>query len=390
MKLRVSVQSLADAVAHTARALPARPPVPVMAGILLTTSEQGLRLAASDYDVYASDTVSAEVIEDGQVLVSGRLLAEITARLPKGTDVELTADGSRLRVVCRWSKYALPLLPVDEYPAFPPIPLAVATVQADAWSEAVSQVAFAASADETLPALTGVQILMDGDQVTLAATNRYRIARRTLTVQPAPAGSPAKGRKKTAAPAGEPVRALIPAKTMTDVVRSFDGDRPLTLHTDGDRWGWSYCGAEFITRLLGAEFPNIAHGLPATTGAISAPAAALADAIRRVALVATNNTPIRLTLAAAGQLLIEAGTGDDAQGSELVEVTAASLEEGYSIAFNPAFLGDGIKATGASEVTLHVGENVKPALLVARTGADDQDVADLPYRYVVMPVRLSK
>ncbi|MCU7827315.1 DNA polymerase III subunit beta [Kitasatospora sp. DSM 101779] len=394
MKLRLSVQHLAAAVTHTVRAVSTRPVVPVMAGILVTTADDGLHLAASDYEVYATDRVHAEIADDGRILVPGRLLADICARLPKGADVDLEANDTRLTLTCRRSRFELPLLPVDEYPQLPGLPPAVATVHGEAWAEAVAQVAFAASTEEALPALTGVHVTLDSDELTMVATNRYRIGHRRVTVQPAPAPAPAPagkggGRKKAGANAAGGVEALIPAKTFGDLARAYDTDRPLTLHHGGELWGWSSCGSSFMTRLISAEFPKTVAMIPNTDGTISAPAAELTAAVQRVALVALANAPVRLTLD-QGLLRIEAGVGDDAHGCDAIEVTATGdLADGYSIAFNPAFLGDGIKACAASEVVLHVGDPHKPAVLTAHTGADDQDIAEQPYRYVVMPVRLS-
>ncbi|MEU3565759.1 DNA polymerase III subunit beta [Kitasatospora sp. NPDC006786] len=390
MKLRLSVQQFAAAVAHTVRAVSTRPVVPVMAGILLHTDARGLHLAASDYEVYATDTCHAEIADDGRILVPGRLLNDICARLPKGADVDLDADDTRLTLSCRRSRFELPLLPADEYPSLPALPPAVATVHGESWAEAVAQVAFAASTEEALAALTGVHVTLDGDELTMTATNRYRISHRRTAVQPAAASVPEakSSRKKTGGAGSGPLQVLIPAKTFGDLARAYDTDRPLTLHSDGELWGWSSTGSSFMTRLISAEFPKLGAMIPKAVGTISAPATELTAAVQRVALVARENAPVRLTLD-RGLLRIEAGVGDDAHGRDLIEVTVTGdLPDDYTICFNPTYLGDGIKACGSSEVVLHVGDKHKPAVLTARTGDDDQDIADLPYRYVVMPVRL--
>ncbi|MGW4805841.1 DNA polymerase III subunit beta [Kitasatospora sp. NPDC004272] len=387
MKARISVQHLTAAVTHTVRAVAAKPTVPVMAGLLLETAADGLHLSASDYELYATDRVHAEIADDGRILVPGRLLADICGRLPRGADVDLEADGSRLTLTCRYSRFDLPLLPVDEYPSLPGLPPAVATVGGEEWAEAVAQVALAASTEEALPVLTCVRVTLDGDQLKMIATDRYRIGFRRLTVQPAPAPA-AKGRKKTESPAA-PLEAQVPAKVFADLARAYGSDRPLTLHSDGERWGWSSCGSTFSARMIDGQFPGNVGMLPQVSGTITAPAAELLAAVQRVALVARDNTPVRLTVD-RGLLRIEAGSGDDAHGSDRIEIhTDGDVTDDYTIAFNPGYLADGIKATGAAEVVLHVGDHLKPAALTARTGAADDDIAAQPYRYVIMPVRLN-
>ncbi|MFJ8444011.1 DNA polymerase III subunit beta [Kitasatospora griseola] len=390
MKLRLPVQHLAAAVAHTVRAVSTRPVAPVMAGILFTTAADGLHLAASDYEVYATYRVSAEIADEGRMLVPGRLLNDICSRMPKGVDVDLDADDARLTISCRGSRFSVPLLPVDEYPALPGLPPAVATVGGEDWAEAVAQVVPAASTDDSLPVMTAVRVVLADSRLTMMATDRYRIAHRRLTVQPAPAPA-AKGTKKKGSSEGaDPLDVLIPGKVFGELARAYDVDRPLTLHSSGELWGWSSCDSTFLTRLISGKFPGNITMIPEVTGTITAPAAEFLAAVQRVALVATANTPVRLILGERGVLRIEAGSGDDARGSDLIEVNlTGDLSPDYLIAFNPAYLADGIKATAVAEVVLHVGDHLKPAVLTARTGPGDEDIEAQPYRYVIMPVRLN-
>ena len=149
MKFRVAREVLADAVAWTARSLPPRPSVPVLAGILL------------EVDVHAT--------EGGRVLVPGRLLAEITRALPPHP-VEITAEGPRLSIACSNARFSLPTLPVEDYPSLPSMPSSAGLVDSDVFAEAVGQVAVAAGRDDTLPMLTGVRLEIEDDLITLAAT----------------------------------------------------------------------------------------------------------------------------------------------------------------------------------------------------------------------------
>src|SRR3954464_792295 len=207
VKFRVERDVLAEAVTWVARALPARPPVPVLAGLLLEADQDGvLRLSSFDYEVSARVEVPSEVADPGTVLVSARLLAHISRSLP-GTPGDVPTDGSRVSLTCGASRFTLLTMPVDEYPTLPAMPDSSGILGADVFSQAVAQVTVAASRDETLPLLTGVRVEIEGERVTLLATDRYRLALRELTWKPS-------------APDVALV-ALVRARTLTDVAKSL-------------------------------------------------------------------------------------------------------------------------------------------------------------------------
>jgi len=188
MKFRVERDVFAEAVAWAARSLPPRPPVPVLAGLLLEVgADTGLALSSFDYEVSAHAQVDVSVAEPGKTLVSGRLLAEISRSLP-AQPVDVAVEGARVVVSCGTARFTLPTLPVDDYPTLPEMPAVAGTIGADVFAAAVSQVAVAAGRDDTLPVLTGVRIEIEGDRVTLAATDRYRLAVRELRWQPEQTG----------------------------------------------------------------------------------------------------------------------------------------------------------------------------------------------------------
>ncbi|GLW73673.1 DNA polymerase III subunit beta [Kitasatospora phosalacinea] len=398
MKLRLPVAALADAVSYTARALPARPPVPVLAGMLLTTTDGGLHLAAFDYEVYASDTTTAEVADDGRALVPGRLLNDICARMPKTADVdlELVGNGARLAVASGTARFTLPTLPLDEYPELPALPDAVATVPADAFADAVAQVVVAAATDDTLPVLTGVQLRLDGELLVLTATDRYRIARREVAVRPTGTlpGKPANKRRKPEPGEGPDPAAsaaaetLVPARALSEAARALDGEHPLTLHWTEGMVGFSIPGGRsYTTRILsGHEAPNMDAVLAGIdpTAVWTLPVADTVAAVQRVALVAARNTPVLLTLD-GDRLRIEAGSGDDARASDRVPVNAHGDMGADSIAFSPGFLIDALKSLGAPEAEMRLRHPHKPVLMLPRLG----DGAKAHYRHMLMPVRLS-
>ncbi|MFB7463721.1 DNA polymerase III subunit beta [Streptomyces sp. NPDC056224] len=375
MKIRVERDVLAEAVAWAARSLPARPPVPVLAGLLLKAEEGMLSLSGFDYEVSARVSVEADVEEDGTVLVSGRLLADICRALPN-RPVEISTDGVRAIVVCGSSRFTLHTLPVEEYPALPQMPTATGTVPGEVFASAAAQVAIAAGRDDTLPVLTGVRIEIEGDRVTLASTDRYRFAVREFLWKPENPDASAV--------------ALVPAKTLLDTAKSLTSGDTVTLALSGSGAGEGLIGFEgagrrTTTRLLEGDLPKYRTLFPTEFNSIAViETAPFVEAVKRVALVAERNTPVRLSFE-QGVLILEAGSSDDAQAVERVD---AKLEgDDISIAFNPTFLLDGLSAIDSPAAQLSFTTSTKPALLSGRPAVDAE--ADEAYKYLIMPVRLS-
>ncbi|MFD0445326.1 DNA polymerase III subunit beta [Streptomyces indonesiensis] len=375
MKIRVERDVLAEAVAWTARSLPARPPVPVLAGILMKAEEGALSLSGFDYEVSARVSVEADIEDDGTVLVSGRLLADICRALPN-RPVEISSDGVRVTVVCGSSRFTLHTLPVEEYPALPQMPTATGTVPGEVFASAAAQVAIAADRDDTLPVLTGVRIEIEGDTVTLASTDRYRFAVREFLWKPETPDISAV--------------ALVPAKTLLDTAKSLTSGDTVALALSGSGAGEGLIGFEgagrrTTTRLLEGDLPKYRTLFPTEFNSVAViETAPFVEAVKRVALVAERNTPVRLSFE-QGVLILEAGSSDDAQAVERVD---AQLDgDDISIAFNPTFLLDGLSAIDSPVAQLSFTTSTKPALLSGKPAMDAE--ADEAYKYLIMPVRLS-
>ncbi|MFJ6816434.1 DNA polymerase III subunit beta [Streptomyces avermitilis] len=375
MKIRVERDVLAEAVAWAARSLPARPPAPALAGLLLRAEDGALSLSSFDYEVSARVSVEAEVEEDGTVLVSGRLLADICRALPN-RPVEISTDGVRATVVCGSSRFTLHTLPVEEYPALPQMPNATGTVPGEVFASAAAQVAIAAGRDDTLPVLTGVRIEIEGDTVTLASTDRYRFAVREFLWKPENPDASAV--------------ALVPAKTLLDTAKALTSGDSVTLALSGSGSGEGLIGFEgagrrTTTRLLEGDLPKYRTLFPTEFNSIAViETAPFVEAVKRVALVAERNTPVRLSFE-QGVLILEAGSSDDAQAVERVD---AQLDgDDISIAFNPTFLLDGLSAIDSPVAQLSFTTSTKPALLSGKPAVDAE--ADEAYKYLIMPVRLS-
>ena len=377
MKIRVERDVLAEAVAWAARSLPARPPVPVLAGLLLKAEEGKLSLSGFDYEVSARVSVEAEVEEEGTVLVSGRLLADICRALPN-RPVEISTDGVRATVVCGSSRFTLHTLPVEEYPALPQMPTATGTVPGEVFAAAAAQVAIAAGRDDTLPVLTGVRIEIEGD-------TRHPRRHRPLPLRgprvPVEAGAPGRLRGRPGArqdAAGH--------RQVADQRRHASPSRcPAPAPGEG-LIGFEGAGRRTTTRLLEGDLPKYRTLFPTEFASVAViETAPFVEAVKRVALVAERNTPVRLSFE-QGVLILEAGSSDDAQAVERVD---AKLEgDDISIAFNPTFLLDGLSAIDSpvAQLSLHDLHQARAAQRQARRVDAEADDA---YKYLIMPVRLS-
>ncbi|UNX54966.1 DNA polymerase III subunit beta [Georgenia sp. TF02-10] len=375
MKFRVERDVLTEAVTWTARSLPSRPPVPVLAGVLLEAQDDGtLTLSSFDFEISARSQVLADVESAGVALVSGRLLADIAKALP-ARPVDVVLDGPKVVITCGSARFTLLTMPVDDYPTLPQMPEVTGSVDAAVLAEAVGQVTIAASRDETLPLLTGVRVEIEGEKVTLLATDRYRLAMRELPWHPA-------------SPAVEAV-ALVRARTLNDVAKSMTsaGGVDVALASGGPAAliGFEAGGRRTTSLLVEGDYPPVRRLFPeATTTHAVVETQALIEAARRVSLVAERNTPIRLTFS-EGQAVLEAGQGEDAQASEALE--ASLTGEGLSTAFNPHYLLDGLGALTTPFVRLSFTHPTKPAVLTGQAEQESGD--DDTFRYLLMPIRFA-
>ncbi|MEJ2869955.1 DNA polymerase III subunit beta [Actinomycetospora sp. OC33-EN08] len=408
MKFRVERDAFADAVAFVARSLPSRAPVPVLGGVLLDASDDGtLTVSGFDYEVSARVEVPAMIGDGGRALVSGRLLADITRSLPPHP-IDLTVDGPRASLSCGNARFSLPTMSAEDYPQLPEMPPVVGELAPEVFARAVSQVAVAAGRDDTLPMLTGIRVEIDGSSLTMAATDRFRLAVREFTWEPG---------EDTAASDGEPTAILAPARTLSEAAKtltSAGGTIELALGRGDGLLGLAGGGRRSTTRLLDAEFPRYRQLLPKEhTSAAVLEVAPLVDAIKRVSLVAERGTQVRLEFD-EGSLRLTAG-GDD-EGSAEEQLPCSFAGEPLTIAFNPGYLLDGLGALGSDHAHLSFTTPSRPALLrpagapgendaaaAGEVAADEASTtavepgpggdAELPeprpgYLYLLMPVRL--
>ncbi|WP_067779735.1 DNA polymerase III subunit beta [Actinomyces vulturis] len=379
MRFTVDRDVFAEAVTWAARSVPARPPVPVLAGVRLHAENDELTFASFDYEVSALCSVPAQVEISGTVLVSGRLLAEISKVLPKNRPVNIEVEGNKVNITSGSAHFTLASMAADDYPSLPGMPRDAGTIDASELSHAVSQVSIAASRDDTLPLLTSILMEVQGTQLTLLATDRYRLAMREMTWAPIDESFE--------------THALIKSRTLVDVAKQLtaSGDITVSLSTGDDVAngmigfeGRSGSSTRRTTSLLtDGNYPPVRRLFPESSSIFAdVPTAELIDAVKRVSLVADRLTPIRLSFT-QGNLSLDAGTGDDAQATEQLQAHVDG--DDIVIAFNPAFLLDGLGAVGTPYARFAFTHSTKPAMMTGVNSIGGTE--DLSFRYLLMPHR---
>ena len=383
MKITVDRGVMAEAVAWVARSLPSRPSVPILAGLLMRAEDDKVVMSSFDYETSAKITIRTQVDEPGEVLVSGKLLADIAKSLPD-RPVRLTAGESNVELVCGSARFTLQLLPVEEYPNLPEMPAVTGSVDSEVFARSVSQVVVAAGRDELLPVFTGVRMEINDNRLSLLATDRYRMALKELTWNLATPG--AEG------------AALVPARVLNEAARSMSSGETVQLALAGDTAHEGLIGFEgdgtngtrqLTTRLLDGEFPKVRHLMDIKGNVIvRCNTAELIDSVKRVSLVAERNTSLRMAIE-DDRIALDAATGDQAQATEAVEavVTRAGGDtEITAVGFNPHYLSDALGALDTPYVQFSFTAPGKPCLVQGLAELDGEP--DVDYRHVIMLMRL--
>jgi DNA polymerase-3 subunit beta len=374
MKFVVERDQLNDAVSWVSKSISNRPISTSLLGIVIDVGDE-ITLSGSDLESSTKAVFKAQVEQKGKVLVPGKLLAEISRSLPAKA-VTLKLEGTKVLVSAGSAKFTLPTLPLSEYPNLPQIPPTTGSIKSDLFTTAVNQVAVAAGKDDSLPTLTGVFIEINKNQLTMAATDRYRLAVRELNWQVADSNIEA--------------TALLRARTIADAAKSLITTSNINIslaptNSNEKLVGFSCDGKTMTTRVLDGSFPPFRHLLP--NDSISQAVIEVApflDSVRRVALVTDKTVPLRLNFS-NNTLKLEAGTGDEAQASESIDINYKGDE--INIAFNPTFLTDGLTAIGTTFVHISFTGANKPAVLIGQSEANSAPITS--YKYLLMPMRYS-
>ncbi|WP_151901925.1 DNA polymerase III subunit beta [Corynebacterium urogenitale] len=383
----VPKDDFASALAWVARSLPSKPTQPILRGVMIVANDEGLELSGFDREVSTRVHINAEVDEPGSILVAGKLLSDIVGSLPN-KPITMRLEETTVTLSSGSSRFELRPMTIEDYPVLPALPETTGTIDPHLFSQAINQVATAAGRDDTLPMLTGIHVEIDGPNVVMAATDRFRLAVRNFTWNPSADSAQA--------------TLLVPARTLHDAARSLDphNNQDISIAVgSGENIGKDgLLGIEMderhmTTRLLDAEFPKFRPLLPNHHSALaSVEIAPLNDAIRRVSLVADRNAQIQMEFA-PGSLTLSAGGSEVGKATE--QLDCAFTGEPLTIAFNPGYLKDGLAAIDSQRVVFGFTMPSRPAILIPEpqelpeADADgNYPTPDTEFIYLLMPVRL--
>jgi DNA polymerase-3 subunit beta len=377
MKFQVNRDVFSEAVSFAVKLLPQRTTLPILSGVLIETTADGLTLSSFDYEVSAQTEIVAEVEEAGKILVSGRLLADIASRLPNAP-VQFATNEGRISVTCGPAKFTLLSMPVEEYPTLPQVAEQSGLLPAEAFATAVAQVAVAASRDDVTPVITGVQLEVSENSLTMVATDRYRVAVRAIDWDAGDITS------------GETLTALVPARTLQEIGKTFghSGTISVAITNTDDRELIAFrADRKTVTSLLiKGNFPPVKRLFPETVDNYAViNTAELIEAVRRVSLVLEREAALRFTFTVDG-LTLEAIGSEQAQASESID---AHLSGGDTVvSLKPAFLLDGLGAVHSEFVRISFTKTENPnkpgPVLITSQSSKDQPGAD-NYKYLLQP-----
>jgi len=376
MRFQVNRDVFSEAVSFTVKLLPQRTTLPILSGVLIEATTDGLTLSSFDYEVSARTQIAAEVDEPGRVLVSGRLLAEIASRLPNAP-VRFSTEDNKITVACGTGHFTLSSMPVEEYPTLPQVSDRMGTLKADLFSAAIAQVAVAASRDDVTPVITGVQLEVSQDNISLVATDRYRVAVRDIAWNAGESGF-------------ESATALVPAKTLIEVGKTFghSGEISVAITSSDERELIAFqADKKTVTSLLiKGNFPPVRRLFPDTIDNFAVMnTAELIEAVRRVSLVLERESALRFTFTTEG-VTLEAIGSEQAQASETID--AFLTGDDTVVSLKPQFLVDGLSSVHSEFVRISFTKTENPnkpgPVLITSQSSKDQPGSD-NYKYLLQP-----
>jgi DNA polymerase III subunit beta len=367
LKLTTKRDELVLKLSVVSRAVSTRAATQALSGILLSASESGVALAATDGEMGLRTEMEADVATAGSVLLPGRLLSELARSLGDETvEIELRESERDVEIRSGGSSFHLRVLPVEDFPNLPEAGSEPLKIPAQALAETVELVARAASHDDMRPVLTGVLVTAAAQEMTMVATDSYRLAVKRTELESAIGGE---------------LEANIPAKALRELGRLVAGGglEEVAVSLLPNQAVFKAGSILLNTRLIDGQFPNFRQLLPESyEHDVRLPRPELLDVVRRVSQLAQRNAPLRLSFT-QGELKVSASTPDVGDAEETMP--AAFEGEPLEIGFNPEFLRDGIESVEGDEVMLRLISPLRPGLL--------QPVGNEDFRYLVMPIRLN-
>ncbi|MDO9086808.1 MAG: DNA polymerase III subunit beta [Anaerolineaceae bacterium] len=374
MKASVSQQELAHGLSTVSRAVSPRSTLPVLANVLIATDEGRIRLSATNLELGISCWIKAEIEEEGSITIPSRTISDLVSALPNDRVEMLLNDRTQtLNIQCGTNSTDIKGIDAQEYP---PMPLpektgGVALNIADI-KEMIQQVAFAASSDEARPVLQGVLTQIEGNSMTMAATDGFRISVRSLTVNN---------------PTDKTISVIVPARALNELARiAANGDETVSMSIPSGRGQvvFNLKDAELVSQLIEGNFPDYKVIIPRTYKThtvLSTPN--FQKACRQAEIIARDgNNIVRMHIQPKmeGPGIVEISAQSEETGNSEVQIDANIDGDGLLIAFNVRYLREVLDVIKTPSVALETNANNTPATL--------KPIGEDEFVHVIMPMHL--
>ena len=368
MRFTISREKLQEGLSAVAATVPAKTTLPVLANILIETTDKGIRLSGTDLDIAVSMEVSADIDAQGAITIPAKKLAEIARELPP-SPVKIAAVGDqRVTLDCGRSHFKILGLPKDEFPSFPAVKFKDSwRVRAGDLRKLIDHTAFAVSTEESRPILNGVLWELRSELMRMVATNGHRLAK--MEVQIAAAGAPSSD-------------LIVPPKALEQIRRLFPEDEELEIARGDNHLGFRSPFTAVYTRLIEGPYPNYQQVIPKDNDKYAiADKVALIGALKRMSVIASDQTHrIRLSF---NQALLRFSVQTPDLGEATDELSVRYNGDPLDIGFNANYLLEILRYIPTDEVKITMKAPERAATLEPEGWSDAAT-----YLTLVMPLRL--
>jgi len=364
MKVSIARSELLDALSIASKGLSSRTTLPILSGILFTTTGDGVQIQSTDLEISIRTFVKARVEGQGSIVIPGRLITDIVRSLPEAA-VTIDASTSGATIECGQSSFTVRTLAPEDFPKFPDVvPSETVTLPTGVFSDVVHQVSKAVSRDETRPILTGILLVVEEGVMRMAATDSYRLCVREVAVE----GT------------GGALEAVVPGRALEDVSRLASAAESVNIGVSENQVVVTFGDTTFVSRRIEGTFPNWRQLVPKEwTTRYVVDRQELIESVKRVSLMAQHSAPLRMKATVEDRVLsLSAQTQDVGEAKEDIEVVIEG--EDVEMAFNHAYLMDGVGIAPGDKVAVELVSPLKPGVIKV---ADSES-----FIYLLMPVRL--
>ncbi|MDO9557656.1 MAG: DNA polymerase III subunit beta [Coriobacteriia bacterium] len=365
MKVSVARGELLEALSAVSKGLSSRTTLPILSGVHISSIDNTLILQATDLEISIKTKLKARVEKAGQTVLPGKLLTDIVRSLPEAAVTIDVQTGGPTTITCGQSVFTVKTLNPEDFPKFPDISATESvSLPGDVFTQVVHQVSKAVSGDETRPILTGVLVVVEAGILRMVSTDSYRLCLREVALDGVVGV----------------LEVVIPGRAIEDVARLTASTETVSLGVSDNQVIFAFGETVFISRRIEGAFPNYRQLIPKEhqTRAVL-DRVGFIEAVKRVSLLAQHNAPLRVSVNIADhKLTLSAQTQDVGEAKEDIEIHPTG--EDVEIAFNHAYLIDGISVAEGDKVALEIVSPLKPGIIKSVDGED--------FTYLLMPVRL--